>query len=83
MGISILKCRKFEIVKNKLREQIIQNMVVKQQSFNDLNKKIEVIETKKNKQTHNINNNNYFYYDEDNKHDADLNAYDGNEFSFI
>ena len=59
-------------------------MVVKQQSFNDLNKKIEIVEIKKNKQTHNINNNNYFYYAEDNnKNDSELNAYDGNEFSFI
>ena len=85
LGISILKCRKFEIVKNKLRDQIIQNMIVKHQSFNDLNKNIEVVETNKNKKhILNINNNNYFYYDENNnKHETDLNAYDGNEFSFI
>ena len=87
-----MKAKKYEVVKNKLREQIIQNIITpsnSSNSFNDLNKKIEIIHSNKNKKKINtddvnINNNNYFYYDDgNNNNNIDLNPYDGLEFSFI
>ena len=52
--------------------------------MNDLNKQVEIKHTTKSKKNININNNNYFYYDDNhNNTDANLNPYDGIEFSFI
>ncbi len=85
IGISIIKCKKYEVVKNKIKEQIIQNMVVKATNFNDLNKQME--SKQKNVQVKNDDNesNNYFYYSNANnkKKNNEFDAYDGNEYSFL
>ena len=87
LAISILKCKKFKIVKNKLIEQIIQNMTETQEPLNNLNNLNDLnIKKENNTSNLNINNNNYYYYNDNNdnnQQNIDLDVYDGNEFSFL
>lgn len=84
VGISILKCKKYEVVKNKIKDQIIQNMIVKASNFNDLNKQME---QKSKTVVTNVNDkesNNYFYYNNDiSKKNNEYEAYDGDIYSFL
>ena len=84
VGISIIKCKKYEVVKNKIKEQLIQNMIVKATNFNDLNKQIENKEKQNIAKNNEQQSNNYFYYNNNFvKKNSDFDAYDGNEYSFI
>jgi len=83
VGISIIKCKKYEVVKNKIKEQLIQNMIVKATNFNDLNKQIENKEKQNIAKNNEQQSNNYFYYNDFVKKNSDFDAYDGNEYSFI
>ena len=83
VGISIIKCKKYEVVKNKIKEQLIQNMIVKATNFNDLNKQIENKEKQIIAKNNEQQSNNYFYYNDFVKKNSDFDAYDGNEYSFI
>ncbi len=84
IGVSIIKCKKHEIVKNKIKEQIIQNMVIKSTNFNDLNKKKDNTPVNIPAKKDDNQSNNYYYYNDKNiKKSNEYDAYDGNEFSFI
>ena len=83
IGISIIKCKKYEIVKNKIKDQIKQNMISNTINFNDLNKQPIVIDKKDNKKDDKQSNNFFYYNNNKLKKSIDFDAYDGNEFSFI
>jgi len=84
IAISVLKCRKYEVVKHKIREQLIQNITHSKLDLSKTSKPIEIIHNKKNNNLDDIRTNNYFYYNQEkNVEISDFGAYDGNEFSFV
>jgi ASC-1-like (ASCH) protein len=84
IAISVVKCRKYEVVKNKIREQLIQNITHSKLDLNKINKPIEIVHNKKNNNIDDIRTNNYFYYNQERSGEVnDFGAYDGNEFSFV
>jgi hypothetical protein len=87
IAVSIIKANKYEVVKNKIREQILIG-INKKNIMNNSNKEFETdlaIKQPNNKKPNKINSsNNYFYYNEvENINSSQLDAYEGSEFSFI
>jgi hypothetical protein len=78
IAVSIIKTMKYEIVKNKIREQIMNNLYEKPKIID--NKEIDT-------DLYDSKYNNYYYYNDNNKNekftDTGYEAYDGEEYSFI
>ncbi len=75
---SIIKANKYEIIKNKIREQIIDNNNPKINISHNVNKHYE-----QDLANNNVETTNYYYYNNDMDTSDKLQAYEGSEFSFI
>ena len=86
--VSILKASKFEIVKNKLREQILYNLNNSSNISSNYNKDFEKdlasdLPTNISPKIQQELTNNYYYYNSTNKNTETLQAYEGIEYANI
>jgi hypothetical protein len=89
IGVSVTKAKSFDVVQNKLREQIMENLYgkqfnVSQTSFEkDLAKNQETIISEPKVDFKNEKFTDTFEHFSDNNQDEEIEAWDGNDFSYL